>query len=627
MKNRLLYIALVCVGLLGCNEILDRDPAYQLGSNTMWTSEDLVNQGVSGAYQALRNPVKSGSVVGASHNIGYYGWEVFGMTGQSRLNVGGVFGSSVTPGNEHFSESWKWHYNGIYKANDVIVNVPSSPIKEEQKACYIAEAKVLRSFYYMRLNELFGRGIGIPIYTTPIGPTEATNTQTSEADVWNFIIQDLTDAIKTDDFPNNTIGKSGKVSKGTAYALRGRAYLLSSMSLGIDRYDLAAKDFEKVGEMGYGLFEGGYETLFKVANENCKEIIFSVQNIEDPIGYGSYIQKYCAPWNAGTKYDRTCWTDISLTPAVVDLYEVKIDNTTVKAFNWNDIIPGYNETTYDGRVTYFIRDYQKNGVDIDPSITNVVNNKLNSVPEPYKSKYLPEGNEARIRKAYENRDPRLEASVITPYSTFLGVNSTSSEIGEYAFRWPTSGKYYFDQTNSESMLVPGMMTSLVANGNAYFYYMFRKFIGTGIEYTRRENCPIDEPIIRYADVLLMWAEALIEKNELSAAQAIVKQVRDRVDMPTMDVYFSDQTIARNYVRDERRREFVGEGINFFDEMRWKTLKETKFEYGPKTSMQVWGGIATGSPVYSWTDYWYTWPVPRKELEINTNLQKTPGWSY
>lgn len=57
----------------------------------------------------------------------------------------------------------------------------------------------------------------------------------------------------------------------------------------------------------------------------------------------------------------------------------------------------------------------------------------------------------------------------------------------------------------------------------------------------------------------------------------VKEVRDRVGIPTMASSFSDQTTARNYVRDERRREFVNEGVNFFDEMRWRTLKETKFD--------------------------------------------------
>ena len=41
------------------------------------------------------------------------------------------------------------------------------------------------------------------------------------------------------------------------------------------------------------------------------------------------------------------------------------------------------------------------------------------------SKYLPEGNEARIKAAYANRDPRLTASIITPYSTYDGANGSN----------------------------------------------------------------------------------------------------------------------------------------------------------------------------------------------------------
>jgi len=80
------------------------------------------------------------------------------------------------------------------------------------------------------------------------------------------------------------------------------------------------------------------------------------------------------------------------------------------------------------------------------------------------------------------------------------------------------------------------------------------------------------------------------------------------------------------VRDERRREFVGEGINFFDEMRWCTLKETKFDRGYVE--QVHGGQVTTGGTYYWIgDQWYTWPVPKTEIETNPNLTKTPGWTY
>jgi hypothetical protein len=243
--------------------------------------------------------------------------------------------------------------------------------------------------------------------------------------------------------------------------------------------------------------------------------------------------------------------------------------------------------------------------------------------------YLGEGNEARIKTAYASRDPRLNLNVIVPYSTMNGVSSSNANTAthDYISRWPAIGKYYFDALTSETVLAGGMPTTLVANGSVYFYYMWRKFIGEGREYINRTENPCDEPIIRYADVLLMWAEALVEQNQLSEAKGKVKLVRDRVNIPTMDKYFADQTTARNYVRDERRRELALEGVNFFDEMRWRTLKETKFEYGPKTSMQVWGGIATGSPIYGWVDYWYTWPVPKAEVELNPELVRTPGWSY
>ena len=126
-------------------------------------------------------------------------------------------------------------------------------------------------------------------------------------------------------------------------------------------------------------------------------------------------------------------------------------------------------------------------------------------------------------------------------------------------------------------------------------------------------------------VLLMWAEALVEKNDLSGAMAKVKEVRDRVGIPTMASSFSEKDKARNYVRDERRRELAGEGVNFFDEIRWRTLKETKFD--TKFPQAVWGE-STGGTVYQWIgNYYYTWPVPRSEIQMNPNLIRTPGWVY
>jgi len=122
---------------------------------------------------------------------------------------------------------------------------------------------------------------------------------------------------------------------------------------------------------------------------------------------------------------------------------------------------------------------------------------------------------------------------------------------------------------------------------------------------------------------------LVERNgagDLQQAMEKVKMVRDRAGVPTMASSFASQAVARNYVRDERRRELMGEGVNFFDEMRWRTLRETKFSAGHTHTM--WGGTTLGNQLYNWAgDHFYTWPVPRAEREMNPNLNPTPGWVY
>lgn len=629
--KKLIYL-LTITGMLGglsaCKKILDLSPNDKISSGTMWTTESLVDQGVIGVYYSLQRPVQSNGLIGTSTSIGYYGYEALGMTGQGEYGLNNLFTSAVSPSNSYFSFQWKWLYDGIHRANDAIAHIPGAPMAETKKKRLVAECKVLRAFFYMRLNELYGRnGLGVPLYTEPIDPSQANKAQSPEADVWAQVITDLTDALNEPSLPNNQINGEGRVSKGAAYAFRGRAYLLTG------QYQKAVADFAKVGEMGYSLFPD-YKQLFKVANERCQEMIMSVQYIEEPTGYGTAIQKYCAAFQQGSKDSRGCWTDLQVTPALVNLYEVIVNSTTVKPFSWSDYFPQWDAISTLGtpnRKVFFIRDQKVNGADIHSTITSAINTQLNSLNATAKALYLQEGNEARLKMAYQNRDPRLAYNVVTPYSNFIGVNSTSTAAGNYTYRFPVTGKYYVDQSGAEPNLNTGLpstyYTSGTCNAQAEFKYIHRKFIGEGLEYARREQNPVDEPILRYADVLLMWAEALVEMNDLTGAMAKVKMVRDRVGIPTMASSFADQATARNYVRDERRRELIGEGINFFDEMRWKTLKETKFDQ--KFAQHAWGGTEnTGGTTFEWIgDQWYTWPVPKAEIELNKNLKPTPGWVY
>jgi hypothetical protein len=609
---------------------LDTAPYAQVTGGNMWSSESLVEKGVTGVYTSLKKPIYSNGMVGAGLWVGYYGLDVLGMSGSSRLAMNGLFTSSINPGNSYFSDTWKWCYDGVHRANAAIANIPSANMDEAKKAKRLAECKVLRAFFYGRLNELFGNGgLGVPIYLEPIAADECIRSQSPEADVWNQIITDLTEAINEPNLPNNDIGGEGRVSKGCAYALRGRAYLLTQ------QYDLAANDFAKVKDCGYELYtsagDQSYKQLFKEANERCKEMILNIQYIEEPTkAYGSTLQKYVAAFQQGSEDSRGCWSDIRIAPAVVDLYEV-VNGATVSNFDYETYFPGWNSLSVSDRRVFFLRDRYKDGVEIQPgtassTISGAINAIYNALSDAAKALYLSEGNEARCQAAYANRDPRLAFNVITPYAEFLGVNSTSTAEGLYVYRWPVGGKYYVDQAGAKPEIDRGMTPTGTANAQAELVYMHRKFVGEGLDFAYRESNPIDEPIIRYADVLLLWAEALVEKNDLPGAKAKVKEVRDRAGIVTPDAPFANQASARNYVRDERRREFVGEGINFFDEMRWRTLKETKFDR--KFVEQVHGGQVSTGGTYNWIgDQWYTWPVPRTEIERNPNLKPTPGWIY
>ncbi len=604
--KRLFYIFITAVGLSvsfnSCTDILDTAPYSSAASSTMWTTENLTDLGVAGIYGNMRNM----AFVNGASGYGYFGFDQWGYTGQARSSEP-IIAGTITVGNGLFSLYWKRMYEGIHRANDAIANIPTkSPISAEKKGRLVAECKFLRAYYYYRLNELYK---GVPVYLEPIDESECTKTQSTETEVWEVIIKDLTDCINEPNLPNIDL-TGGRVTKGAAYTLRGKIYLFQK------KWDLAAADFAKVGECGYSLFQGGYKELFTQANERCAEMIFSVQNY-DEVGFGGNSQFYCG----GRSAFGSCWNTFLPSPCGVDLYE----NKDGSPFNWDDVIPGYSTMNANDREIFFLRDtvgtYQQilSLFPTNPTLADTrakavraaVDTRLKALAS-VKDKYLPSGNEARIRKAYTNRDPRLEMNVITPYAKWNGVIGLGSAAQISTLRWPFVNQDIEDNwTDSRSQC----------------FYLYRKFVYEGdAPLTTRERCPTDEPIFRYADVLLMWAEALVEQNKLAEAAEKVNLVRARktVEMPA--VKYANQADLREKVRNERRVEFLNEGVNFFDEMRWGTFKENKFKAG-NGILHMWGGVVASAYVWPTGNDLNIWPVPSGETEKNKNLKQTPGWIY
>ena len=163
-----------------------------------------------------------------------------------------------------------------------------------------------------------------------------------------------------------------------------------------------------------------------------------------------------------------------------------------------------------------------------------------------------------------------------------------------------------------------------------------------------------ETAIRYADILLMYAEAL---NELSGTYQIaswdgsttyaisrnieemkkgIDPVRIRAGLPDYtSAEYSDKDVLRTKIKRERMIEFMGEGKRYFDLRRWMDapIEESKKVYGLNV-FQTLGKrdefqkvIPTYNLSATFSDRMYFWPISHRELKRNKKLTQNPGWTY
>jgi hypothetical protein len=586
MRKIFLFFTLIVLVFTSCQkDLLDTTPYDQLSSENMWTTDNLTDLGVNSIYEALRLGQNTGSASG----LELYQYDRYSYGCMQRDGTDAFLLGTITPSNALFSSNWRNFYEGVIRANNAIANITAkSPSATTKKARLIAESKFLRAYYYFRLNQVWK---GVPIYTEPLKYDQFTKARSTEQEVWDLVIKDLSDAIAETNLPTKYPKGNinfGRATKAAAYALRGKVYLY------LNKWTEAANDFAQVQTAGHALFTD-YKMLFKESNEQSDEMIFSIQNT-GIVNLGSTTQFFCGTRSAfGSN-----WNTYLVSPNGVDLFE----NIDGSKFSWNTIIPGFSAMTARERQVYFMRD----------NLTTAEINARKTLGADM-TKYLPTGNEARIKKAFENRDQRLAASVITPYSTYNGVFGAAPATVTSRFPYRAEGA-----TNGD----------LRTDTQAEFFYLHRKFVYEGnVELLNRAYGPIDFPVIRYADVLLMWAEALVEMNDIAGAVQKVNLVRSRAGIATLQTtdltkptYVSGQSNLRDRIRNERRIEFFNEGVNYFDELRWKTWKESKFA-GLNGYRSVWGqNIAN----YTWGgDHFYVWPIPQAEIQINSKLVQNPGW--
>lgn len=209
---------------------------------------------------------------------------------------------------------------------------------------------------------------------------------------------------------------------------------------------------------------------------------------------------------------------------------------------------------------------------------------------------------------YKDRDPRLKYTIFT--------------IGDTL----PNGKIYDSRPNSGTADAIGYSENTTPTG-----FNAKKYLNKE-DMAEPSNCGINFIFIRYAEVLLTYAEAKIEANQIdNNVLDAINQVRQRTDVNMPKITgISSQTELRIIVRRERMVELAFEGLRYFDIRRWKIAENVV----PGILMGMTYADAAGNlktvtlPGYVKTfdkNRDYLWPIPNREIELNSNLKQNPNW--
>ncbi len=232
--------------------------------------------------------------------------------------------------------------------------------------------------------------------------------------------------------------------------------------------------------------------------------------------------------------------------------------------------------------------------------------------------------EASYEAVFENRDPRLTQTVLVPGD-------------EWGGRF--DGRPIAENDNPGIFMRPKFSQDgrgcVTTTGYYYKKYVTNSVVGL---VGRDDN---DIHLLRYAEVLLTYAEARMEQGKLTQADLdmSINLLRDRVGMMHMNLDFlaANGMDVREEIHRERRVELALEGQRYFDVRRWKEgarlaapIEGVKAEWFPELSGSSYRISPDGYLQAQWNRRFedpknYLWPIPQPQIERNPNLGQNPGW--
>lgn len=454
-----------------------------------------------------------------------------GIDGNSDINV---YSSGYTPSTGVVNANWRNAYTFLNTINGVIENAPNVDLAEPLKKRAVAEAKFLRANYYFTLVQFFG--------DVTLNKTFQTTATTSavrhpKAEVYDFIVQDLKDAII--DLHPGLIKDvlPGKVTKAAALHLLSKVYLTRAGSSAAkptdyqDAYTTAKDLIDNKATYGLSLLPD-FAKVYEEGNEDNSEVIWTVQHTSN--------LAYNGPNNSGVS-------------------NFSADN--VLNHMW---VPQYEKQPGMVRSTQYGRPY----IRCTPTrwMTDTVwGNKTN---------------DTRYAKTFQTvwyaNDP-VTPSTYPKWPNPLPPGAPPGAVpGQFKFQYGDTAIYMpgTDRTNAQIAASRYLLIPPRNYSNSLSPYMIK------YNDTKRVNLnfPSVRPVIAYrlAETYLIAAEAAFRSGQMGDAVTWINIIRTRAAYPTgnaaaMQITAADINI--DFILDERSRELCGELMRWLDLVRTGKLIE------------------------------------------------------
>ena len=581
---RIIHISLIAASLLGlfaCQKsdgFLDKKSTAELNEAVVFADSARTIDFLTGLYAKLSFNVTFGS----GNTRGDF--SKMSDEAEGRYPAAGNFDKLITQGSfagGFYSEvlgEWSTMYGAVRHANIFLKNVDNSPLSAALRARMKAESRLLRAYFYFYLVRYFG---GVPLMDDNVFKIDdvVQNDRAAFADCVDYIVSELDEIAPQ--LPLDYQGlQYGRVTRGAALALKSRILLLAASPL----------------------FNGG-----SFAEPGSR--------LEELVSYPSY--------------DQNRWEQARLAAkAVMDLnkYALMIDNDTRPGNGFyqvfltrmnNEFIlyepkpPGrqfeasHNPYSRGGRNYYYYPTQEL--VDWFPMANGL------PITDPA-SGYNP-------NNPYVNRDPRFNYTVIYNGAQYW-LQSASALRPVYTYAGAGDG------------LVPISNNSRTITG-----YYVRKFCSeTTSQQSGGGNTEGSVSLIRYAEILLNYAEAANEMGQTADAMNQLIALRERAGIqPGLDNRYGlpanpTQEEARKLIWNERAIELAFENHRYFDVRRWKRGEEFDGKYVHGMRITQANDNAPPSAYERFqvrTRYFknniYLFPIPESETVLNLNMLQNPGW--